>query len=249
MENRMANRQVCDVDIRDFKTNEPFLWLETANTSSFSTSADTVFAMGKGAKRVDFQNPLESTIALEFQVMPFRMFAMLSDGTFSSSAVYTVHEKITCATAGKVTITPKQTMTVQAGTVFVYPEGEFGVEDSKIAGTFSSNDFTATETTDIAVGSVYEVGYIVTRTGVKNIQFNSGKKPKTYAINMSTLFKDEQGQYIPVLIKVYKATLQRNFEMSFSSEGDPVTITFTFDCLDDPNGNQVEMIELTDDIA
>ena len=45
----------------------------------------------------------------------------------------------------------------------------------------------------------------------------------------------------------YKATVQRNFELSFSSEGDPATVKMTFDIMEDKDGNWVDFIELTDD--
>ena len=44
---------------------------------------------------------------------------------------------------------------------------------------------------------------------------------------MSTLDKDEEGVLTPFIITAYKATIQRSFELSFSSEGDPASITIT----------------------
>ena len=46
----------------------------------------------------------------------------------------------------------------------------------------------------------------------------------------------------------YKASIQRNFELSFSSEGDPASVTITFDLLEDKNGNVLDMIEDTTDV-
>ena len=44
---------------------------------------------------------------------------------------------------------------------------------------------------------------------------------------MSTVDKDENGLLTPFKIIAYKATIQRNFELSFSSEGDPASVTAT----------------------
>ena len=59
-----ANRQVCDVDIRNLKTKEPFLYFDMANTTTQSLNGESVNAMAKGAKRVAFHNPLRYHIVV-----------------------------------------------------------------------------------------------------------------------------------------------------------------------------------------
>ena len=64
---------------------------------------------------------------------------------------------------------------------------------------------------------------------------------------METLDKDDQGLYTPFYIKVYKASAQRNWELSFNSEGDPATVTLTFDVLENADGKMIDLIELSGD--
>lgn len=250
--NNFANRQVCDVDIRVLKTMAPFLKFDTANTTGVSISSDSVYAMAKGTRRIAFQNPLEGTMTIEAQVYPFKFFAMLSDGVIDDEAIYADSQTITCATAGELSLTVPTNGTIQAGTVFAYPEGDFGDEDSAIAGTFASSKFTAKTASQIAVGQKYIVGYVVSRTStegnaVKSVTFNNKRLPKDFYITMKTLDKDEDGVLTPFLITVYKATIQRNFELSFSSEGDPASVTLTFDTLENKDGNVMSFVELTGD--
>lgn len=250
--NNFANRQVCDVDIRVLKTMAPFLKFDTANTTGVSITSDSVYAMAKGTRRIAFQNPLEGTMTIEAQVYPFKFFAMLSDGVIDSTAIYADSQTITCATAGELSLTVPTNGTIEAGTVFAYPEGDFGDEDSAIAGTFASGKFTATTASQIAVGEKYIVGYVVSRTStagnaVKSITFNNKRLPKDFYITMKTLDKDEEGVLTPFLITVYKATIQRSFELSFSSEGDPASVTLTFDTLENKDGNVMSFVELTGD--
>lgn len=250
--NNFANRQVCDVDIRVLKTMAPFLKFDTANTTGVSISSDSVYAMAKGTRRIAFQNPLEGTMTIEAQVYPFKFFAMLSDGVIDDEAIYADSQTIKCATAGELSLTVPTNGTIQAGTVFAYPEGEFGDEGSVIAGTFASGKFTATTPANIAVGEDYVVGYVVSRTStegnaVKSVTFNNKRLPKDFYITMKTLDKDEDGVLTPFLITVYKATIQRNFELSFSSEGDPASVTLTFDTLENKDGNVMSFVELTGD--
>lgn len=290
-----ANRQVCDVDIRILKTMAPFLKFDTANTTTAGLTGDSAYAMAKGSRRIAFANPLEGTMTIEAQVYPFKFFSLLSDGVIETSAAYADTQIVTCTKAGELALTVDAGKEIKAGTVFVYPEGQFGDEDAVIVGTFATEDayvvadtyvagttyytessgtyseatgitsftagttyytkvvggagkFTATTAGDIAVDSKYEVGYIVTRTtGVKRISFNNKKLPKDYFITMKTVDKDEEGLLTPFIMTSYKASIQRSFELSFSSEGDPANVTLTFDLMEDKDGNIFDMVELTDD--
>ena len=240
-----ANRQVCDVDIRVLKTLAPFLFLDTANTTTAGLTGDAVYARAKGLRAIAFHNPLEGTMTVEAQVLPFRVYALFSGGTIESKGVQAVHKTIV-ATDSTITI-EENSGTVRAGTVFVYPAGSFGDESAAIAGTFASGTFTPTETSAITNDAEYEVGYIVDRTtGVKKVSFNNKKVPKDYFITMNTVEKDEEGTLTPYIITAYKAAIERNLELSFSSEGDPASLTITFNLLADKDGNVMDIMEDTE---
>ena len=243
MELNRANRQVCDLDIRILKTMMPFLFFETANVTTVGLQSDSVYAMAKGARKIAFPNPITGTMSVECQVRGFKFFSLYSDGVIDSSATFAKHEKITATEAGKITLTPGNGNSIADGSVFVFPAGDYGDEDKSIAGTFATNVFTATTASEIAVGDEYEVGYLLVKAGVKKISFTNKKLPKDYFITMSTLDKDEDGMYAPFIITAYKASIQRNWEMTFSSEGDPATVTATFDLLEDKAGNILDMVE------
>ena len=241
-----ANRQVCDVDIRDLSTKAPFLDFDTANTTTAGISSEAVYAMAKGVRKIGFDNPIEGTMSIEAQVYPFKFFALMSDGEVESSAAYADTQTIVAETAGSLAISMTNG-TIQTGTVFVYPADSFGDEDSLIEGAFASGTFTATEAADIAVGTSYKVGYIVSReSGVKRISFTNARQTKDYFITMKTVDKDELGILTPFIITAYKAKPQRNFDLSFSSEGDPATVTMNFDLMEDKDKNVIDMIEITE---
>ena len=242
-----ANRQTCDVDIRIAKTKAPFLNFETANTTTAGLSADTTFAMAKGSKKIAFPNPLDGTMSIEAQVYPFKFFALLSDGVIETTAAYADKQTIKATAAGSLTVEVPTGGTIEAGTVFVYPEDEFGNETALIEGTFADNTFTATTNEDIASGASYTIGYVINRTGVKKITFNNKKLPKDYYITQKTLDKDENDVLTPFVMTAYRAAIKRDFSLSFSSEGDPATVTLNFDLLEDKEGNVFDMVELTED--
>ena len=243
-----ANRQVCDVDIRILKTMAPFLKFETANTTTAGLTGDSVYAMAKGTKKIAFPNPIEGTMTIEAQVYPFKFFALLSNGDIETSAAYAATQTVTCETAGSLTLEIPDNGEIKEGTVFAYPADSFGDEEYLIEGTYADGTFTATTETDIEADTDYEVGYIITRSsGVKKISFNNDNLPKDYFITMNTVDKDEEGLYTPFVLTAYKASIQRSFDLSFTSEGDPASVTLTFDLLEDSDGNIFDMIELTDD--
>lgn len=242
-----ANREVCDLLINELATGMPFLDFDTANVTTVGLSGDSVHAMAKGARRIAFPNPMEGTLGVEAQVYPFKFFSLYSDGVIENEGTYATTQVVKCATAGELELVVPTSGTIQAGTVFAFPKDSFGDKDALIEGTFAEGKFTATTTEKIAADAEYKVGYVVNRTGIKKISFNNKRLPKDYKITARTLDKDENGVLTPFLITAYKATIQRNFELSFSSEGDPATVSATFDLLEDKDGNVLDFLELIED--
>ena len=169
------------------------------------------------------------------------LYALLGDGTIEKSAIIKRRESIKATNGGELTLTG----TPKDNTVFVCKRGEWGRE--VIEGSFLGTEFTANQPSDIVDGQYYEVGYLEEKnSGINKITINNNKLPKDLTISMETLDKDVEGNLVPFIINVYKATIQRNLELSFSSEGDPATLSVTFDCLQDDNGNVMDFIEITE---
>lgn len=244
----MTNRQCCDLDIRDYATKAPWMFADFCNTTTMGFSSDAVYAMKKGGKCIKFDNPLEGTIAMTFQVHPFRVYSMLSDGEIENEGVIAEKKVVKCETAGTLTL-PEGVVAenIVDGTLFVYAEDDFG--GTAIKGTVSESTFSAPEgsANAITVGSSYVVAYLLKKEkGIQKISFNNKKLPRFFYIQMSTLDKNENGELVPVRITAYKASPQRNLELSFSSSGDPAEITITCDCLTDENDDMLDMIEITE---
>ena len=239
MDLNRANRQCCDLDIRDYKTNAPILFVDFCNTTTAGFTGDNVYANIKGSKAIAFHNPIEGTMTIEFQCHPFKVYALLSDGVIETTGIDTVKQEITATEEGKLTLTG----TPKEGTVFVYKDGEWG--ESEIKGSVTSGVFTATTADEIVVGDTYLVGYLEEKsTGVRKVSFNNKKVPKDLRLSMQTLDKDENGDLIPCKLTAYKASPQRSLDLSFASDSDPTSITMTFNCLEDANGNVMDIMEI-----
>ena len=202
-------------------------------------SADAVYANKKGAKDIKFDNPLEGTMKLNFQVHPFQIYALYSDGEIETSALIARRENVTGAAEGKLTLTN----TPKAGTVYAVDPDTGKI----IEGTVSEKEFTATTTSEIKEGTTYEVSYLEEKTaGVKKISFNNKKTPKDFFIQMETVDKDEQGKLVPVRITAYKASPNRTLDLSFSSDGDPAEIEIELSVLQNEDGDVMDIIEITE---
>lgn len=235
-----ANRQCCDLDIRDYATKKPWLFADFCNTTTAGFSSDAVYANKKGAKDIKFDNPLEGTITMNFQVHPFQIYALLSDGEIETTAVIARKESVAGEAGGKLTLTN----TPIAGTVYAKDPSK---DTDIIEGSVTGKEFTATSTSDITTGTTYEVYYLEEKTtGVKKVTFNNKKVPKDFYIQMSTLDKNEKGEQVPMRITAYKASPQRNLDLSFSSDGDPAEIEITCDCLTNEDGDVLDIIEITE---
>ena len=235
----MANRQCCDVHILDYATMKPWMLVDFCNTTTAGFSADAVYANKKGAKDIKFDNPLEGTMTMVFQVHPFQIYALYSDGEIETSALIARRENVTGGTAGKLTLknTPK------AGTVYAVDPDTGKI----IEGTVSEKEFTATTTSEIKEGTTYEVSYLEEKTaGVKKISFNNKKTPKDFFIQMETVDKDEKGNLVPVRITAYKASPNRTLDLSFSSDGDPAEIEIELSVLQNEDGDVMDIIEITE---
>lgn len=235
----MANRQCCDVHILDYATMKPWMLVDFCNTTTAGFSADAVYANKKGAKDIKFDNPLEGTMKLNFQVHPFQIYALYSDGEIETSALIACRENVTGGAEGKLTLTN----TPKAGTVYAVDPDTGKI----IEGTVSEKEFTATTTSEIKEGTTYEVSYLEEKTaGVKKISFNNKKTPKDFFIQMETVDKDEKGNLVPVRITAYKASPNRTLDLSFSSDGDPAEIEIELSVLQNEDGDVMDIIEITE---
>lgn len=235
----MANRQCCDVHILDYATMKPWMLVDFCNTTTAGFSADAVYANKKGAKDIKFDNPLEGTMKLNFQVHPFQIYALYSDGEIETSALIARRENVTGGATGTLTLTN----TPKAGTVYAVDPDTGKI----IEGTVAEKVFTATTTSEIKEGTTYEVSYLEEKTaGVKKISFNNKKTPKDFFIQMETVDKDEKGNLVPVRITAYKASPNRTLDLSFSSDGDPAEIEIELSVLQNEDGDVMDIIEITE---
>lgn len=231
-----ANREVCDLIIYDFKTQKPRMSFKYANTNTTELTGEAVFAYGgKGhPKRVTFNGEKGGTFSFETQMQTMELHSLISGGEITGSATFVKREVVTAESTTSLTVsgTPVQ------NSVFVYEENDDcgnALEEVTVSGS-------AITTTGLTSGNDYIVYYMDELEGVQKISIKSTTFPRACTIYAETFEKTEDDEILPYKMIVYKASPQTNITLSNSNNGDPATLTVTFDLLADGNNNLIDMI-------
>lgn len=234
----MANREVCDLIFVDYSTKKPFLNLDFANVSTTELTGESVFAYGgKGhPKRIQFSGERAGTITIETQIQTVKLWQLITGGEISKSAKFVTRVEKTVDDTG-TTISLDDTPV--AGSVVVYAaDDDCGNE---LACTVT--DDTITLTTALASGDRIIVYYMKEVTDkVQRINIKSTSFPKNFIVYGDTVMKTEDDEILPYKLTAYKVAPQSNLSLSFSNNGDPVSITITCDLMADGDDNMLDLV-------
>lgn len=235
---KYASRDCGVFELTNLATSEKALRIDYANTVTVNITADTVKAKKRGKDAVVFSNPMEGTLEAEIQVYPFELFSIFGDGTITEGGLRAEMKTITASEAGKLTL-PEEP---KAGTIFVYAKGDVG--GTQIEGETAVKVFTATTSDQIVVGKKYDVSYIVDDKTMDLVKINDNQELADFRVDAEINQKSEQGTVTPLHITCYKATPQRNLELAFVAEGDPITLKITFDLMTDADDEFVDVYQI-----
>ena len=94
------------------------------------------------------------------------------------------------------------------------------------------------------VGKKYDVSYIVNDSTLQLVKINDNQELADFRVDAEINQKSEQGVVTPLHITCYKATPQRNIELAFAAEGDPITLKITFDLMTDADDEFVDIYQI-----
>lgn len=232
MNPNFANREVADLVMLDYVSKKPYLNVDFANATATDFTATRVFAKGgQGApNRVGFDGERTGTLKVTTQIMPAKLFAMLSGGDIGTTCKSLKREVLT-ATETSLTLSEEPI----TGTVQVFKADDdcgVAVSDASVQNT----------TVTVKAPGTYVVYYFVQREeNVMNIKFNATNFPKAFEIHGKLPFKNEDDEIAICELVYYRAVPQSTFSLSFSNTGDPTSIDITFDCFADGNGDIYDM--------
>lgn len=235
---RFANRDCVDMIISQYNDGTPLMYIDYANASSVELTGEAVYAYGghNHVKRVTFQGNREATLTLETQVQSFKLYQLITGGDIKTTGVTLVQrEELTATSTGlELSETP------EANTIYVFAYDD----DCGTKLDVSSNGKKITGT-GLAASKKYIVYYKVKKstagdTKVTSISLGAADYGQDVTITGLTYMKTEGGVNVPYRIVAYKAQAQSNATWGFSNDGDPQTLTITFDLMaDSKNGDKM----------
>ena len=236
---KYASRDCGVFELTNLATSKKALGVDYANTVTLNITADSVKAKKRGRDAVTFANPMEGTLESEIQVYPFELFSIFGNGTITEGGDRAEMKTLVGGQEGKITLpeTPK------AGTtVYVFAKGDVGGE--QIEGSFNGTEFTATTQSKVTEGKKYDVSYMVADQTMQLVKINDNQELADFRVDAEINQKSEQGVVTPLHITCYKATPQRNIELAFAAEGDPITLKITFDLMTDADDEFVDIYQI-----
>ena len=238
MNPNMANREVADLVLLDYKTKKPYLNIDFANVTSTDFSANRVFAKGgQGApNRVGFDGERSGTLKISTQIMPVKLFSLLSGADIGKTCKSLKRVEAAADESGVISLEEVP----NAGSVQVYlASDDAGAEiaDAQVADK---------KITGLTPATNYVVYYFIERaSGVEAVRFNADTFPKAFEIHGSMPFKTEDDEIVECELVYYKAQPQATFSLAFQNTGDPTQIDITFDCFVNDKGEIYDMNFIT----
>lgn len=230
-----ANREVCELIICDYKTKQPVLNLDYANTTAQEITGEQVYAYGGWGhpRRVTFYGEKGGTFTVSTQIMSAELFALMTGAELKTTAQWLKRLEITAAD-GVLTV-PDGIVLTETGLTVYKADDDMG---TPVEAALNGQTIELEE----AEGDYIVYGIQNIDGGVKRMSVTSKTFPKAVTIYGETTMKAEDETVYPYRLIVYKAAPQQQFNFSFSNNGDPVTLELTFDILADQDGNMVDML-------
>lgn len=242
---QMANREVADLIFQEYKTKNPFLYVDYANTSSQELTGEIVYAYGgKGhPKKVSFSGDRGGTLTIETQIQTPKLWEMMSGGTGSDTANVMKRVNATIGASHQISLNTEDTLT--KGQVWVYDAADINLETEFEVSSVSSKQITLASGDENTAVVVF---YTTKRTNVYNINIKSTSFPRAFTVYGDTYMKTTDDDILPYLFKAYKAVPQPTMSLAFSNNGDPATVTITCDLLVDDDGNLLDLTLLPEEV-
>lgn len=223
-----GSRDVVNFTIADYRTGTPVCYFDFANTTAVNLTGELVWAYGSRGHRqkVAWKSGDQGTLEVETQIMTMKLYELVTGGVLDSTAVDFMRREPFTAT--ETSYTP--TKTPVANSLHIY----------------AATDDLGTEVTgDLVVGTKY-IAYYLTKTGADGqvLHVKSTSIPKPYKLYGDTLQRDEDNIDHALKMVAYRATCNPNFTVNFANDGDPASITLTFDLSADDDDNVLDLIYL-----
>lgn len=242
-----ANRDVSNLIICDYNTGAPFINLDYANVTTTDLTGEVVYAYGGQGhpKKISFSGDRGGTMTIETQIQETKLYKLITGSSITTDAVYIQSAEKVVASGANEFYLERNAEVANASYPFVVKK-----DNVVLQGTVSKSSadgkykYTWTPGTDaIAKGDNLVVFFSFQQSaGAEKIAVKSDTFPSAVKIYADTWDKSEDDSIIDQKMVVYKATAQPNFSLSNQNTGDPVSLTMTFDIMEDGNHDILDLI-------
>lgn len=242
-----ANRDVSNLLICDYATGAPYINLNYANVTTTELTGEIVYAYGGWGhpKKIAFSGDRGGTMTIETQIQETKLYKLITGAdVVSGSNDISMAERtyISMESTSKVFWLEKQPKT---GTIVVHKNGTAVEATFSIAGAADSTTSLWKVTVTSAAlsdGDEIVVFYASTAASSEKIAVKADTFPKAVIIYADTWDKSADDSIISQKMIAYKAVAQPNFSLSNQNTGDPVSLTMTFDLMEDANHDILDIV-------
>lgn len=252
--NQWAIKESGDVSFFDLVTGKAITTLTTLKSTEVQTTGETVYARGGrgNAKIVGFSSNRESKLVMQDAIFDNSAVAMLTGNDLVAGTKTVDFNEVQSVTSNTLTLSK----TPQGAIISVYklnPDGTNGTEytlgtPATNATDYSVNAKVLTFNTGVANGTQFRIYYKVnTATDAKTIKVTSDQFGKSFRVAIDVLVTDvyTKKAFAGQLI-IPNAKFEDNFNLSFSSDGDPAVLDLNMEILKSPTSTDMWQLVVYD---
>jgi hypothetical protein len=243
-------KDACNVALEGLSSHAIEAYLNYANTFSLDLKADTVYAMGKGSRRIAWDKPLEGTVTISTEMTTSQWIALLLGAGVITTGVDVFRREVLPVTEGKVTLT-KGTPLVGSLTVAVLDEDM--VSHSSILEAVATTPADATEykisdndiTVDVSLnGKELTCYYLINVATAKSFTVKSNGDKGYYKMYADLEGKsDATGAIEYKQLQLFKVSPQKNFKFDFNADS-PAKFDMVFDLLANAEDKMLKWVDI-----
>ena len=243
-----ANRDVSNLLICDYATGAPFINLDYANVTTTELTGEVVYAYGGWGhpRKIAFSGDRGGTMTIETQIQETKLYKLITGAdVVSGSNDIQLAERtfVGLESTNKVFYLEKKP---KADTTITIHKNGAAVDVTSLTVAETATDAGKWKVTVVSAGlsDGDEIVAFYTNTAAtsERIAVKADTFPKAVIIYADTWDKSPDDSIISQKMIVYKAVAQPNFSLSNQNTGDPVSLTMTFDLMEDANHDILDLI-------
>ncbi len=230
-------KEVMDLQLLDYTTGAPLLFIDYATATTNAVASERIFINGgQGAARLlAFDHSKTSELRLDIPLVDLNLLAALGGDTLTTGSAQNVYKReVVTITAGAATLSQTPLAGTTPSVYFLNGTRDNGQALTKVASAPAVNQYSITganmtfNTSDNGKQAVVWYQH-ATPTTVSKFSIKTTKFAKAMKIAGVGIARDQVTEAdVATNITFYKARPQGNFEITMSST-DATTLSITFD--------------------